>query len=278
MASERSIQPSQVAGTWYPGEAERLVESVDRLIAGAGAGPDERVRAMIVPHAGYQYSGRAAAAGYARLPRRRWRRAAILAPSHHHLFEGAAVFPGRGFETPLGVVEIDAEAARRLESCEGFSMTARPYAREHSLEIQLPFLQRRDPALRVVPILVGAADPGAEAVGAGLRALDDGDTFFVVSSDFTHYGAAFDYLPFPPSGAESVAAALRELDFGAIDRICRLDADGFGSYVRLTGATICGRAPIAAFLASRPRGLAGTVASYYTSLDVTGDYEHSVSY
>ncbi|MGH7857126.1 MAG: AmmeMemoRadiSam system protein B, partial [Candidatus Binatia bacterium] len=146
-----------------------------------------------------------------------------------------------------------------------------------SLEIQLPFLQRVVPALAVVPVLVGA-DEGLVAIAAGLRDLDDGRTLFIVSSDFTHYGASFEYLPFPATGAEAVSERLRELDFGAIELVCRLDAEGFRSYVFRTGATICGRAAIGAFLYTRPTGLAGTVASYYTSLDVTGDYEHSVSY
>ncbi|MGH7822401.1 MAG: AmmeMemoRadiSam system protein B, partial [Candidatus Binatia bacterium] len=96
MAGERSIreiQRSQIAGTWYPAEPDRLRDTVDGLVAAANAGPDERLGAMIVPHAGYAYSGRAAGAGYARVPRGRFRRAAIVAPSHRHYFEGAAVFP-----------------------------------------------------------------------------------------------------------------------------------------------------------------------------------------
>jgi hypothetical protein len=271
------VLESQLAGTWYPGEPERLREMVDAFLA-AGEGPQPGLRALVVPHAGYAYSGRVAGAGYARVPRGQFRRAVVVAPSHYHAFPGAAIFPGKGFETPLGVVAVDRQAANRLASFPGFVSNAGPYRREHSLEIQLPFLQRLDPDLRLVPVLVGATDLELRQVALGLQSLDDGETLYVVSSDFTHYGEAFDYLPFPPTGAEEVSRRLRELDFGAIEPILRLDAEGFESYLRRTGITVCGQGPIAAFLRVGWVGLEGTVAAYGTSLDVTGDYEHSVSY
>jgi hypothetical protein len=275
--STSDVQPSQLAGTWYPAEPERLRDTVDRLLAEAAVAPDERIRAIIAPHAGYAYSGRAAGVGYAHVPAGRFRRALLLAPSHYHSFSGGAIFPGRGFETPLGSVEIDLDGVEQLSSSASFSMDPAPYRREHSLEIQLPFLQRVDPQLRIVPVLVSGRGEALSALAPGLRALDDDETLVVVSSDFTHYGASFDYLPFPSTGPREVAEQLHELDFGAIECICALDADGFESYLEATGATVCGQAPIVAFLRARG-GLRGTVASYYTSLDVTGDYEHSVSY
>ncbi|MEA2627176.1 MAG: hypothetical protein QOD06_3221 [Candidatus Binatota bacterium] len=274
---DADVQPSNIAGTWYPGDAESLDCTVRELLAPASP-PAGDPRAIVVPHAGYAYSGRAAGSGYAHVRPGRWRRAVVVAPSHYHAFAGGAVHPGRGFATPLGVVAIDRAAADLLLAHTGFFADAAPYDREHSLEIQLPFLQTVDPELPIVPVLVGADVGGAAGLAAGLRALDDGASLFVVSSDFTHYGAAFDYLPFPPSGADEVSRKLRELDLGAIERVCAGDASGFESYVAETGITVCGRAPISAFLHAYGAELRGETVCYYTSLDVTGDFEHSVSY
>ena len=93
-----------------------------------------------------------------------------------------------------------------------------------------------------------------------------------------HYGWRFVYLPFPAAGPAQVALALRTLDMGAIERVCAGDAAGFSEYIEDTGATICGRVPIAVFLTLHRQRSLGRLLSYYTSLDVTGDYEHSVSY
>jgi MEMO1 family protein len=277
MAAE--IQTSRLAGSWYPADPDELRMQVEDFLGGAGRGEPE-VRAILVPHAGYRYSGRAAGAAYAKVGRGRWKRALILAPSHYHAFAGAAVFPGEGFETPLGVCRVDLPAVRRLAASPPFARSAEPFRREHSLEIQLPFLQLIEPSIELVPVLLGVADdaPTLAALASGLRSIDDGQTLFVVSSDFTHYGADFGYLPFAPRDAEYVAAELHRLDFGAIDPIRHGEVDGFTDYVRATGITVCGRGPIAAFLDLSAGRLAGELVAYYTSLDVTGDYEHSVSY
>jgi len=273
------IQPSNLAGTWYPADADELRAEVERLLGDDRTATGD-LRAVIAPHAGYRYSGRAAGAAFARIGRNRWRRAVIVAPSHYHSFAGAAVFPGSGFATPLGVVRVDRGGVRNLAESPLCALDARPYAREHSLEIELPFLQIVDAGIEVVPVLVGAADDPEELeeLGRVLRALGDGETLFVVSSDFTHYGVSFDYLPFVPNAAAEVSEALRELDLGAIEPILRGDTESFVEYVRSTGITICGRGPIAAFLHFAARRLKGELASYYTSLDVTGDFDHSVSY
>jgi MEMO1 family protein len=273
------IHSSNLAGSWYPADPEELRAEVERFL-GEKRRADPALRAILVPHAGYRYSGKTAGAAFARVDRARWRRAVVVAPSHYCTFTGAAVFPGAGFATPLGVVRIDRQATRTLTTYDRFAATARPYAREHSLEIELPFLQVVDPSIELVPVLVGTADDSTElaALAPGLGALDDGETLFVISSDFTHYGVQFDYLPFSPTGADDVSAELRRLDFGAIDRIRAGDADGFERYLQATGITICGRGPITAFLHLCAHRLIAEVAAYSTSLDVTGDYEHSVSY
>lgn len=277
--SHPQIQPSNLAGSWYPADARELRIEVERCL-GEERVLDRTLRAILVPHAGYRYSGPTAGAAFAKLGRGCWRRAVVVAPSHYRAFVGAAVFPGDGFETPLGIVRVDRDAANKLAEASLFAADVTPYAREHALEIELPFLQIVDPALAVVPVLVGSHDVSDELaiLGRGLAMLDDEETLFIISSDLTHYGESFGYLPFPPDGAGVVSAALRRLDFGAIDPIRRGDTAGFAEYVRATGITICGRGPIEAFLSFARGRLDADLAAYQTSLDVTGDFAHSVSY
>ena len=277
------VKHSHLAGTWYSGDAAQLREQIDgwlqeATVSGAGAG---RMGAVIVPHAGYRYSGRAAAAAYAcaRGGAAAYRRAVVVAPSHAAAFRGVALLDVDAFGTPLGEIAVDREAVAALARAPLCAVRPSAYRDEHALEIQLPFLQRALLGVCVVPVLVGEVDAAeAATVAATLEALADGATLFVVSSDFVHYGARFAYLPFSATGPVQVAAALRTLDMGAIERICAGDAAGFTAYVEATGATICGRLPITVFLTLHRRRTRGILLRYYTSLDVTGDYEHSVSY
>ncbi len=274
------IKTSELAGRWYAGGAPALREQVDALLRAAappaGHGP---YAGLVVPHAGYAYSGRAAATAYAALAAAPSQRAVILAPSHFCGFRGVAVLDVDGFATPLGEVRVDMDAVRMLVRQPLVRVDAGAYRDEHAVEIQLPFLQRVLPAASVVPMLFGdLADADYATVAGVLQRLGDDDTVFIVSSDFVHYGWRFDYLPFPAEGEERVRQGLRDLDMGAIERVCAGDAAGFRRYVADTGATICGRVPVAAFLALHRRRTPGTLLAYYTSLDVTHDYEHSVSY
>ena len=271
---------SALAGSWYPADATELRREVQSHLDAARVSAEARTRALIVPHAGYQYSGRCAGAAYAQVPRGRFRRALLLAPSHRHAFRGAVIHPTDGFETPLGVVRIDREGADSLLRTPGYSANGSPYHEEHSLEIHLPFLQVVDPDLSVVPVLIGSGQAPAvlEVLADGVRRVADEDTLVIVSSDFTHFGAGFDYLPFPPGDAATVSAQLRTLDHTAIDPILSGDARSFAATVDGAGMTVCGRAPIIVFLSARLAKFEATLASYYTSLDVTGDCEYSVSY
>src|SRR5262245_18857180 len=277
--SSPEVKPSNLAGNWYPADPGELRLELERCL-GDERVSDTTLRAILVPHAGYRYSGSTAGAAFAKLGRGRWRRAVVVAPSHYRAFAGAAIFPGDGFETPLGIVSVDRDGARKLAAASLFAADARPYVREHALEIELPFLQVVDPALTVVPVLVGSHDAADELaiLGRGLAGLDDDETLFIISSDFTHYGKSFGYIPFPPRDAEVVAAEIRRLDFGAIDAISRGDAAGFADYVLSTGITVCGRGPILAFLSFAGGRFGAELAAYRTSLEVTGDFEHSVSY
>jgi AmmeMemoRadiSam system protein B len=274
------VKSSNLSGRWYAGDAAALQAQVDDLLAAAGR--VERPAAflgVIAPHAAYPYSGRAAATAYACMAGAPQERAVILAPSHYSWFQGLAWIDVDAFATPLGKVPVDRDSVAALLHQPLCAARPQAFEREHALEIQLPFLQSVLPQVRIVPLLVGEVTAADEqALAAALRPLLDAHTLLVVSSDFVHYGEHFDYLPFPSAGAEAVRAGLRQLDLGAIELVCRGDASGFRRYVEETGATICGRNPIALGLSAPPCGVVGELLQYYTSLDVTGDFEHSVSY
>ena len=272
-----SVKEPHLAGRWYPAAPAALARRVEELLA-AGGSPRPGVVAVVVPHAAYEYSGPTAARAFAAAGAG-VRRAIVLAPSHFAGFRGAALLPMSGYRTPLGVVPIDAEAAAALARASLVRPNPALFMREHAVEIQLPLLQGLAPECALVPLLVGSLEPGdAAALAAALRSLLEPGTLLVASSDLTHYGRRFDYLPVPPTDASAVAAAVRRLDEGALERIVARDADGFAAYVERTGATICGRHPIEVLLRALPAGARGERLAYTTSLEVTGDYEHTVSY
>jgi AmmeMemoRadiSam system protein B len=271
------VKAPHLAGRWYPAEPDVLARTARELLA-AGGPPRPGVFAVVVPHAAYQYSGATAGRGLAAAGGGQ-RRFIVLAPSHFARFHGAAVLPMSGYRTPLGVMKIDAEAVAALERCALVRANPAVFMREHALEIELPLLQTLAPDACLVPILVGALEPGdAAQLAAAIAPLAGAETLVVVSSDLTHYGRRFDYLPVPATDATTVAAAVRALDERALERIVAGDAEGFVRHVEETGDTICGRESIEILLRALPAGARGERIAYATSLDLTGDYEHSVSY
>ncbi|MGZ4150760.1 MAG: AmmeMemoRadiSam system protein B, partial [Actinomycetota bacterium] len=179
-------RPPAVAGAFYPADPTELRDSVDAMLAHAtSVGPTPK--AIVVPHAGYIYSGPIAATGYAQLEaaRDRIKRVVLLGPCHRVLVDGIAVPDCEALETPLGEIAVDEDAVRSIERY--VVRHARAHAKEHSLEVQLPFLQRiLGSSFKVVPLGIGDAEP--EAVASVLEALCDGpETLILVSTDLSHY-------------------------------------------------------------------------------------------
>ena len=279
MIDERDVLGPSVAGLWYPAAAAELSAQVDLLLRNATPEHDRPPPpcAIIAPHAGYVYSGAVAARGFAAARGSCAARVLLLGPSHHHAFPGAAVPESARYRTPLGDVPIDREATTGLRDAEWFRGDDGPFGREHSLEAEIPFLQRTlDAGWRLVPVLIGAGTSRAASasVARSLSAVVDDDTLVVVSSDFTHFGSRFGFAPF----REQVDRRIAQLDRGAIDRILDWDVDDFERYVDSTGATICGRDAIGILMRLWPERRRGSLAAYDTSGRMTGDSEHSVSY
>lgn len=267
-----------VAGTWYPSDPVELRERVGGMLRGqpvhAGGGP---TRAVIAPHAGFAYSGNVAAAVFSRLAGQRKTRVVLIGPSHYESFDGAAVPESGRYVTPLGEVAFDLPALDALGGRPGLHRTDRPFLPEHSLEAELPFLQESlADGWRLIPVLIGAgASPERLAqIADALRPELTPETLIVVSSDFTHYGRRFGYVPF----TDDIPRRIRELDLGAVELVLAGDRDGFRRYVNRTGATICGRHAIEVLLRLLPAASQGDLGAYDTSGNMTGTWDLSVSY
>jgi AmmeMemoRadiSam system protein B len=186
-----AIRRSAIAGTWYPGTAAGITAEVEQYLGVARpAVPAGELRALISPHAGLRYSGPVAAWGYVLLRDGGPRTVVLVGPSHRHAFAGAAVFARGAFETPLGRAPIDRDLAEALVSAAPLVYEdERPHEQEHSLEMQLPFLQVLVKDLRIVPILMGTQSrEEVDALASALATTLAGrNALLVASSDLSHY-------------------------------------------------------------------------------------------
>ncbi len=188
----QNIRPAAVAGMFYSAEPRQLAQDVKQLLAQARTNAprpfDLTPKALIVPHAGYVYSGAIAATAYATLQpiASRIRRVVLLGPTHRVAVRGLALPGVDAFDTPLGRVTLDAAGARTIAHLPQVGISAQAHALEHSLEVQLPFLQSILTDFTLLPLAVGMAS--AEEVAEVLEAVWGGDeTLIVISSDLSHY-------------------------------------------------------------------------------------------
>jgi AmmeMemoRadiSam system protein B len=181
------IRPPAVAGLFYPDDPSELSASVEAFLSG-GHSSSRVPKALIVPHAGYIYSGPIAGRAYSSLgPHANLlRRVVLIGPSHRVGFEGVAIPSAQAFVTPLGVTNIATEAMDRLRTLPTVVESDRPHMLEHSLEVQLPFLQHIAPEAEIVPIVTG--DAASTEIEQVLEAVWGGtETLIVISSDLSHY-------------------------------------------------------------------------------------------
>lgn len=188
-----SIRSPAVAGMFYPGSLSALSNEVEDFLAGAGAGAGMLPKALIVPHAGYVYSGAVAASAYACVApwRATIRRVVLLGPTHRVAIRGLALPTAAVFATPLGQVPLDTEAMAALLALPQVQLNDAAHAQEHSLEVQLPFLQTVLEEFKLLPLAVGMAS--SEEVAEVLELVWGGpETLIVISSDLSHYHAYAD--------------------------------------------------------------------------------------
>lgn len=258
------VRAPAVAGTFYPAPAAVLAAEVDALLRDAARVRPATARvpkALVVPHAGYVYSGPIAASAYARVmpARERITRAVIVGPAHRAYVRGLAAPAARALATPLGELPVDLGALAALPPDARVHDDARAHAAEHSVEVQLPFVQRALPAVRaIVPLVVGQAEPAA--VGRVLDALWGGpETVVLISSDLSHYH------PYD---------AARARDARTVARVARLD-----DAAPLEGEEACGAAGINGLLwLAHRRDLSAEVLDVRNSGDTAGPRDQVVGY
>jgi AmmeMemoRadiSam system protein B len=259
-----------VAGSWYPASPSTLRAEVDRYLEAVSAPPIRlgEIIGLIAPHAGLKYSGHVAAYAYAEIRGRGLETVVLVGPSHFVGFDGVAAFDGDGFETPLGVIEIDREFTSRLIAATPLVRgNPAPHRREHSLEMQLPFLSSVAPNAKIVALLIGSQTAEvAEALAAGLRSVAaTRRALLVASSDLSHY---YD------------AGTAAKLDTVVIERVRDFDPDGLQRSLDLRPEHACGGGPIVAVMrAARLLGAnEATVLKYADSGDISGDKSAVVGY
>lgn len=255
------IRQPAVAGAFYPAQGAALAHQVASLLAAAQTYSDTGARApkaLIVPHAGYVYSGATAARAYACLApaRSAIRRVVLLGPVHRMPVRGLALPGVDAFATPLGEIELDSLAVAALKRLPQVRVSAAAHALEHSLEVQLPFLQTVLADFKLVPLAVGDATP--EEVAEVLETLWGGaETLIVISSDLSHF------LPYREAQA---------LDGASVQRIRELDAT-------LTHQQACGATPVnGLLLAARRHRLQPQLLQLCNSGDTVGEKDRVVGY
>jgi AmmeMemoRadiSam system protein B len=254
------VRAPAVAGMFYPGRPGDLQQTVSNFLAEAGAAHDgPPPKAMILPHAGYVYSGAVAAAGYARLAgaRQRIRRVVMLGPAHTLAVRGLAASSAEAFETPLGPVPVDRAAVAGLGDLPQVAEADAAHRMEHCLEVQLPFLQAALAEFALVPLLVGRATTG-EVADVLDRLWGGPETLIVISSDLSHY---CDY------------ESARRLDADTARAIEGLEPEAIADH------QACGRIPIKGLLsAAARRGLAAERLDLRNSGDTAGRRDKVVGY
>ncbi len=264
------VRRSILQGTWYPADPGALRAWIQTRLSEVR--PPEvqgRIRALVVPHAGYQYSGSVAARAYRLIQGLPLRRVVLIGPSHRWGFNGVSVSRHEAYETPLGRVPVDRETAERLmASSPDVRFVPRAHALEHSLEIQLPFLQSVLDSFRIVPVIMGSQDRATcSALARGLARVLDGskDTLIVASTDLSHF---HDH------------ETAQRLDRVFERCVASFDPEGLAEALEAGRCEACGGgATVTALTAARMLGAGRSVIlARADSGDVTGDRTQVVGY
>jgi len=279
------------AGQFYEANAQALEKQIAECFAGKNGPGDlplskrtKHIQAIIAPHAGYTFSGQCAAWAYKEIAESEFANLyIILGPNHN---SRASAVSMQGYETPSGLVRVDQEFAKALlEKNTDLKVDEEVHAAEHSIEVQLPFLQFATAdnmhALKILPIIIGDIDYNKLGLDIKETIIESGKKVIIIaSSDFTHYGHNYHYIPF----STDVKKSIYEMDRKAIGFIENLDANGFMGFVDETQATICGAFPIAVLLKALGKSKVELI-QYYTSADLEAEtlpegkqYKNSVSY
>lgn len=268
MEAMRNLRPSAVAGTWYPGARAALQQAIDAHLAAVPEIDERCPHALIAPHAGLVYSGPVAAFAYKLVRNCRYTAIVLVGPSHFVGFDGVSIWPRGAWATPFGEVAVEETLAAAIAAASPEVVEhAAAHGREHSLEMQMPFVASLLPGVPVVPLVMGyqtrrTAEAFGDALGA---ALDGHEALLVASSDLSHYENATD------------AAAL---DGVVLRHVEALDPEGLMDALERQPGHACGGGPMVSVLraARRLGATRARVLRYADSGDVSGDKSAVVGY
>jgi AmmeMemoRadiSam system protein B len=268
-----TLRPAAVAGSWYPGTAGALTREVDGYVDSVPRIPQGEILALIAPHAGLMFSGPVAAHAYKAASRGSYDVAVLVGPSHFVPFDGIALYPGGAFESPLGPAIVDEAGASAIAKFEVVQPMPGAHRREHSLEMQLPFLRRLLPDVPIVPLLMGFQKRGTiTALAHALSSAFQGRrALLVASTDLSHYFDAKTAASLDSRVQTCVAALDPERLLEVFEQYPEHER---GRYVA------CGGGPaIAVMMAARALGaLEARVLKYAHSGEISGDYGGVVGY
>jgi AmmeMemoRadiSam system protein B len=257
-AASQAVRRSAIAGSWYPGSALELARNIDSFLSGVDAAPVKGgVKGLVSPHAGYAYSGGVAAYAYKQLEGKTYPHVVIVSPVHQPYGGRFLVTADRYYETPFGLVEVDADLVRQLG--EDVDLTFIEQDREHSLEIQLPFLQRVLDEFTLLPVMMGDQSlTSCRELSAALVGVMKGkEAVLVASSDLAHLNDYHEVVAHDSFVQKLVNA---------------FDPEGLAASLDRSEAQACGGGPIVTMmLTARERGAdSAEVLKYMNSGDVTG--------
>lgn len=266
--SRDKIRPPAVSGTFYPRGASTLRGTVRDMLEQVPRQLQGEVLALVVPHAGYQYSGPVAAHAYRLLEGRQFDRVILIGTSHRHGFETASVYPGGTFEVPTGKFPVDEEFVAKLAARRGLSFgSEQAHISEHCLEVQLPFLKEVLGEVKIVPILMGMTQLDyCELLGSALAdAIREDGGLILASTDLSHYHD------------QKTAKALDEIAIGGMLSMSWRD---LARAIEKGSCELCGSSAVIATMIAVERlgGKRGELLKYATSGDVTGDMFEVVGY
>ncbi len=281
------IRPPAVAGQFYEDDFEKLEKQIKECFTGKlGPGElpikkrDKNILGAILPHAGYVYSGQCAAWAFKDIGESSFVDLYIILGTNHTGYGKTSLLLD-DFQTPFGVVKVDQEFAQALMKNSSIRENRRAHLEEHSIEVQLPFLQfvEKDymKHLKILPIVIDYTVDYKELAQAIRKTIkQSGKTVRIIaSSDFTHYGPSYGFVPFETNIKDN----LTELDNKAVEFIKKLDSQGFLDYLQKTGATVCGAMPIATLIEIlKDKTEKVKVLQHYNSGDISKEYHTCVDY
>lgn len=269
MFANEDIRENIVAGSFYPGNPQTLESMVKKFLGNAEDRKIKKIKALVCPHAGYIYSGQVAACSYRQVMGKEFDSVIIIAPSHSEHFDFNSVYNGKAYQTPLGMVSIDNGSCEKLAASGSQNIRLSKYGHrtEHSLEVQLPFMQIALKNLQIVPVVMGIqSKANAESLGTAIGELFKGENILLVAStDLSHYH--------PYNTAVSLDKKVEEL-------IRNFDTEGLEAAFLSDRLEMCGGGPvIAAMIASKILGAQNSeILCYMNSGDTSGDRSAVVGY